>query len=123
MSGGTSLIIEEGALIETGQQVSVLGCRLHAYSGQVQRLAVTPVEGSNPKGYKDLQWYKDLQPGATPSAALVMGILSAGQANAVSRVGRVVDSEAAGKAVDFGGRITVTAFMDSAFFIKGKKGL
>jgi len=49
-----------------------------------------------------------------------MGILSARQVNVVAQVGRVevprvedkvVDPEAAGKAVDSGGRITVTAFM------------
>jgi hypothetical protein len=128
MSGGMSRIIEEGSLIETGQRVSILECRLHAYLGQVQRLAVTPVEGSNTKGYRDLQRSRDPQPGATPSAALVMGILSAGQANAVSRVGRVVDSRvadraadsgAAGKAVDSEGRITVTVFMNSVCVIKG----
>lgn len=63
-----------------------------------------------------------------PSAALVMGISNVRQANAVSRVGRVVDSRvadravdsgAAGKAVDSEGRITVTAFMNSVGFIKG----
>jgi len=48
-----------------------------------------------------------------------MGISNARQANAVSRVGRVVDSGAAGKAVDSEGRITITAFMNSVGFIKG----
>jgi hypothetical protein len=49
-----------------------------------------------------------------PSTVSVMGILSAGQANVVAQVGRVevskvvdkvIDPEAAGKAVDFEGRL------------------
>jgi len=48
-----------------------------------------------------------------------MGISNARQANAVSRVGRVVDPGAAGKAVVSGDRIMVTAFMNSVCGIKG----
>jgi hypothetical protein len=41
--GDMNQAIEEGLLTETGQQVSVSEDRLHAHTGQVQRLVVIPV--------------------------------------------------------------------------------
>ena len=130
MSGGTNRIIEEGSPIERGQRVCVLRRHLHAYPGQVRRPVVTSVEGLNAKQYRDLQQYRDPLPGTMPSRVSVMEILSAKQANVVAQAGKVevpragdkvVDPEAAGKAVDSGGRITVTAFMNSECFIKVEK--
>jgi hypothetical protein len=136
MSGGTNRIIEEESPIETGQRVGVSRRHLHAYPGQVRRPVVTPVEGLNAKQSRDHRQSRDLQqsrdplPGTMPSRVSVMEILSAKQANVVAQAGRVevprvgdkvVDPEAVGKAVDSGGRITVTAFMNSECFIKVEK--
>jgi hypothetical protein len=118
-SGGMSRIIEEGLLTETGERVNVSGCRLHAYPGQVQKLAVMQVEvlrgkPGNPcaallKGGEFLvrpgerlnaKEFRDHQSGAMPSAASETGILNAGQANVGSQAARVEDSAAVGKVAD-----------------------
>lgn len=95
-----------------------------------REVLVRPVEGLNAKQFRDPQ------PGATPSAALIMGILSTGQAKGVYLAGRAEDSmvvedpeaadrvvvpAAAVRAVDSGGRITATPTMNSVCFIKGEK--
>lgn len=149
MSGSTSRIIDAVLLIETGERVSVLGCRLHAYRGENRRhggmqaevltgrpgnlreaslkeaqlkgveFLVRPVAGSNAKESRDPQ------SGTMLSAASIMVNLNAEQANVGSTAARAVVESAAvveSKAVaDSGDNLTV--MMNSICLTKAEKGI